>query len=102
MKSGRCGAACFSSSATPLSFRKALSANSIRGRIHPIVNCLAAWESIRERIVFLKGMQHFTFGRRNGLRVSEIALGTGQFGSRWGYGADSEAIPRIFNAFAEA
>jgi aryl-alcohol dehydrogenase-like predicted oxidoreductase len=47
-------------------------------------------------------MQHFTFGRRNGFRVSEISLGTGQFGSRWGYGADPEAIPLVFNAFADA
>jgi aryl-alcohol dehydrogenase-like predicted oxidoreductase len=47
-------------------------------------------------------VQHFTFGRRNGFRVSEIALGTTQFGSQWGYGADSEEIPHIFKAFADA
>ena len=57
---------------------------------------------VRGLIVFVKGMQHFTFGRRNGFRVSEIVLGTAQFGSRWGYGADAEAIPLIFKAFADA
>ena len=35
-------------------------------------------------------MEHFTFGRNNGLRVSALALGTGTFGSRWGYGADPD------------
>jgi aryl-alcohol dehydrogenase-like predicted oxidoreductase len=47
-------------------------------------------------------MQHFTFGRRNGFRVSEISLGTTQFGSRWGYGATPEEMPLIFKAFADA
>jgi aryl-alcohol dehydrogenase-like predicted oxidoreductase len=47
-------------------------------------------------------MEHFTFGRNNGLRVSALALGAGSFGSRWGYGAEPDDIPRIFDRFAAA
>jgi len=47
-------------------------------------------------------MEHFTFGSNNGLRVSALALGTGSFGSRWGYGAEPDDIPRIFETFVEA
>jgi aryl-alcohol dehydrogenase-like predicted oxidoreductase len=47
-------------------------------------------------------MEHFTFGRNNGLRVSALALGAGMFGSGWGYGADPEDIPKIFGQFADA
>ena len=39
-------------------------------------------------------MRHFTFGRNNGLRVSALALGAGTFGTRWGYGAAPEDVPR--------
>jgi aryl-alcohol dehydrogenase-like predicted oxidoreductase len=47
-------------------------------------------------------MQHFTFGRNNGLRVSELALGTGNFGTRWGYGTEPEEARQIVETFAEA
>ena len=47
-------------------------------------------------------MRHFTFGRNNGLRVSALALGAGTFGTRWGYGAAPEDVPRIFDTFADA
>ena len=47
-------------------------------------------------------MEHFTFGRTNGLRVSELALGAGNFGTRWGYGAEPEAARAILDRFAEA
>jgi aryl-alcohol dehydrogenase-like predicted oxidoreductase len=47
-------------------------------------------------------MDHFTFGRRNGLRVSQLSLGTGNFGTGWGYGADLDTAAAIFNRFAEA
>jgi aryl-alcohol dehydrogenase-like predicted oxidoreductase len=47
-------------------------------------------------------MEHFTFGRNNGLRVSALALGAGSFGSRWGYGADPDYVPTIFDRFADA
>jgi aryl-alcohol dehydrogenase-like predicted oxidoreductase len=47
-------------------------------------------------------MRHFTFGRNSGLRVSALALGAGTFGTRWGYGATPEDVPKIFDAFADA
>lgn len=47
-------------------------------------------------------MQYKTFGRRTGLRVSEFALGTGNFGTRWGYGSEPADARRIFDRFAEA
>lgn len=47
-------------------------------------------------------MEHFTFGRNNGLRVSALALGAGMFGSRWGYGADPDDVPKMFERFAAA
>jgi aryl-alcohol dehydrogenase-like predicted oxidoreductase len=48
------------------------------------------------------GVQHSTFGRNNGLRVSEIALGAGMFGTRWGYGAEPEEAREMFEKFADA
>ena len=44
------------------------------------------WEprSIREE----KRMRYKIFGRRTGLRVSELALDAGNFGTRWGHGAE--------------
>ena len=47
-------------------------------------------------------MEHFTLGRNNGLRVSALTLGTGTFGTKWGYGATPEVAEEIFNRFAEA
>jgi aryl-alcohol dehydrogenase-like predicted oxidoreductase len=47
-------------------------------------------------------MEHFTFGRTNGLRVSALALGAGNFGIGWGYGADKEASTAIVDRFADA
>lgn len=47
-------------------------------------------------------MKHFTFGRNNGMRVSQLALGTGNFGTGWGYGTDIESSREIFDAFAAA
>ncbi len=37
-----------------------------------------------------------------GLRVSPVALGTGNFGTGWGYGAERTAAEAIFNRYAEA
>jgi aryl-alcohol dehydrogenase-like predicted oxidoreductase len=42
-----------------------------------------------------------TFGR-TGLRVSQLALGTANFGTNWGHGADAGESEAIFNAYAEA
>lgn len=47
-------------------------------------------------------MRYTTFGRNNGLRVSEYALGAGNFGTRWGTGAEPAEARRIFERFAEA
>lgn len=51
-------------------------------------------------------MEHFTFGRNEGLRVSALSLGAGMFGSRWGYGLAAQAEPGdsklIIDRFAEA
>jgi aryl-alcohol dehydrogenase-like predicted oxidoreductase len=47
-------------------------------------------------------VRYRTFGERTGLRVSELALGTGTFGTRWGYGAEPDEARRIFERFAEA
>ena len=46
-------------------------------------------------------MKHTSFGK-TGLRVSQVALGTGNFGTGWGYGADPDASKAVFNAYAEA
>ena len=47
-------------------------------------------------------MQHRTFGRLTGLRVSEYALGAGNFGTGWGTGAEPDEARRMFDRFAEA
>lgn len=46
-------------------------------------------------------MKYTVFGK-TGLRVSQIALGTGSFGTGWGYGADADESKAIFNAYADA
>lgn len=46
-------------------------------------------------------MNYTSFGK-TGLRVSQLALGTGNFGTGWGYGADPEESAKIFDAYAEA
>jgi aryl-alcohol dehydrogenase-like predicted oxidoreductase len=48
------------------------------------------------------GMEHFAFGRNNGMRVSALALGAGNFGTRWGYGAEPEVARAMLDRFAEA
>jgi aryl-alcohol dehydrogenase-like predicted oxidoreductase len=47
-------------------------------------------------------MCYTTFGHRTGLRVSEYALGTANFGTGWGAGAEPDEARRIFDRFAEA
>ncbi|MFT8958553.1 MAG: aldo/keto reductase, partial [Gluconobacter oxydans] len=47
-------------------------------------------------------MRFKLFGEHTGLRVSELVLGTGNFGTRWGYGAEPDEARRIFDAYAEA
>jgi len=47
-------------------------------------------------------MKYKIFGQKTGLRVSELALGTGNFGTRWGHGSDEETSKNIFNKYIEA
>jgi aryl-alcohol dehydrogenase-like predicted oxidoreductase len=47
-------------------------------------------------------MRYKLFGKHTGLRVSELVLGAGTFGTRWGHGAEPDDAGRIFNAYAEA
>jgi aryl-alcohol dehydrogenase-like predicted oxidoreductase len=42
------------------------------------------------------------FGRRTGLRVSELALGAGNFGTGWGHGAERDEAKKIFDGYAGA
>ncbi|SCM76631.1 Aldo/keto reductase family oxidoreductase [uncultured Pleomorphomonas sp.] len=46
-------------------------------------------------------MKYTSFGK-TGLRVSQVALGTGNFGTGWGHGASAEDSTAIFDAYAEA
>ncbi|MBI0551916.1 aldo/keto reductase [Pectobacterium parmentieri] len=47
-------------------------------------------------------MKYTTFGRNTGLRVSELALGTGNFGTGWGYGSEKEQAKQVFDRYANA
>ncbi|WP_077801568.1 aldo/keto reductase [Streptomyces sp. JHA26] len=47
-------------------------------------------------------MRSTTFGRHSGLRVSEFALGTANFGTLWGGGANRDEAYKIFDRFTEA
>ena len=46
-------------------------------------------------------MKYAVLGK-TGLQVSQVALGTGNFGTGWGYGADPDTSKAVFNAYAEA
>lgn len=47
-------------------------------------------------------MRYTTFGRRTGLRISQYALGTGNFGTGWGAGTERGEAKSIFDRFVEA
>ncbi len=47
-------------------------------------------------------MRYKLFGQHTGLRVSEIVLGAGMFGTRWGHGADADESRHIFDGYLEA
>jgi len=47
-------------------------------------------------------MRYTSFGRHTGLRVSEYALGTGNFGTAWKSGVDTTDARSIFDRFADA
>lgn len=46
-------------------------------------------------------MRYRIFGR-TGLRVSSLALGTGNFGKGWGYGSEPEEAREVFKRYREA
>lgn len=46
-------------------------------------------------------MKYTTFGK-TGLQVSQVALGTGNFGTGWGHGADPDTAEAIFNSYSDA
>ncbi|MDJ0420071.1 aldo/keto reductase [Rhodococcus opacus] len=46
-------------------------------------------------------MKYTVFGK-TGLCVSQVALGTGNFGTGWGHGADPDISEAVFNAYADA
>lgn len=46
-------------------------------------------------------MNYVNLGK-TGLQVSQFALGTGNFGTGWGHGADADVATSIFDAYAEA
>ena len=47
-------------------------------------------------------MRYKLFGQHTGLRVSELVLGTGNFGTRWGHGTEPDEARRILDAYADA
>ena len=46
----------------------------------------------------IMSMRYKIFGRRTGLRESELALGAGNFGTRWGHGAERPQAKKVFDA----
>jgi aryl-alcohol dehydrogenase-like predicted oxidoreductase len=47
-------------------------------------------------------MRYRIFGRRTGLRVSELALGAANFGTRWGHGAARDDAKKVFDTYVDA
>lgn len=47
-------------------------------------------------------MRYRLFGRNTGLRVSELALGTGNFGTGWGHGAERDEAKSVFDGYVAA
>jgi aryl-alcohol dehydrogenase-like predicted oxidoreductase len=47
-------------------------------------------------------MRYKLFGRGTGLRVSELALGCGTFGTRWGYGSEPAEAKQVFDGYVAA
>lgn len=47
-------------------------------------------------------MHYMTFGRRTGLRVSQYALGTANFGTAWGAGAEKDEARGILDRYIDS
>jgi hypothetical protein len=65
----------------------------------PIGTCGGALKALL--MINGENMKYLSFGK-TGLQVSQVALGTGNFGTGWGHGADQDTSKAIFNAYAEA
>src|ERR1700731_241452 len=62
-------------------------------------------ERCREQVLSGKpegSMRYKVFGEHSGLRVSELILGTGTFGMRWGYGAEPDEARFMLDGYLEA
>nr|WP_199002817.1 aldo/keto reductase [Flavobacterium sp. ASV13] len=46
-------------------------------------------------------MDYKIFGKKTGLPVSDFALGTGNFGTAWGYGAQAKEAERMLSIYAD-
>lgn len=46
-------------------------------------------------------MRYALLGEHTGLRVSKLVLGTAMFGTRWGYGCDTDEAGRIFANYVD-
>lgn len=46
-------------------------------------------------------MDYKIFGKKTGLPVSDFALGTGNFGTAWGYGAEAKEAERMLSIYAD-
>lgn len=46
-------------------------------------------------------MRYRPLGQGTGLRVSELALGSGLFGTRWGYGAQPDEVRRMLHTYRD-
>lgn len=47
-------------------------------------------------------MRYKIFGEKTGLKVSELALGTGMFGTGWGYGAQPDEVQQMLERYMDA
>ena len=47
-------------------------------------------------------MRYRLFGQRTGLRVAELILGAGMFGTQWGYGTEPDEARRMFDGYLAA
>ena len=47
-------------------------------------------------------MKYKVFGRNSGLKVSELSLSTGNFGTGWGHGAEPDEAKKIFDSYVSA
>ena len=47
-------------------------------------------------------LRYKLFGQHTGLRVSELVLGTANFGTAWGHGTDPDEARRIIDTYADA